>query len=202
MDNKQTIEIKIKLLGGTKENPRCESALDHPADPSHLTRFETIYEGKIPDIFKFFYEKYGPFAFNNDVVIKCLAKNPIAGDDNLVSVYYFCSFEQGRECAIDSILSVYPELLRQKLLPICEGEPGDLICMALNSGMNDNIFYWCHEESENENLYLVAENFMDFVIRIEIQEDVPDERAAKALLTASPKLLEMLKKSGYGPKQK
>jgi hypothetical protein len=124
VNNKQAIESKINALGDTKKNPRCKSAVKHPADPSSLTRFETIYQEKIPDIFRFFYEKYGPLSFNKDVVIKCLAKNPIADDDNLVSVDYFCSFEQGSECSIDSILSVYPELLRQNLLPICEVEPG------------------------------------------------------------------------------
>jgi hypothetical protein len=115
------------------------------------------------------------------------------------SVDYFHSFEQGAECSIDSILSIYPELLQQNLLPICEGEPGDLICMELNS---ERLYYWCHEEGEYENLYLAAENFMDFIVRLKIQDDVYDERAGKGVLTASPKLLEMLRKSGYGPKEK
>lgn len=199
MKNKQVIESKITALGGTSENPMCKSDVNHPVDPSSLTRLETIYQEIIPDVFKFFYEKYGPFSFNKNVGIKCLAKNPIGGDDNVVSANYFYSFEQGSECSIDSFLSTYPELLRQKLLPICEGEPGDLICIELNSG---RLYYWCHEEGENENLYLVAENFMDFIVRLEVQEDVYDERIEKVKMTLTPEFLEMLKKSGYGPKQK
>ena len=189
MDYKQTIENKITALGGTTKNPMCKSDVNHSGDSSSLTRFETIYQEKISDIFRFFYEKYGPFAFNKDVGIKCLDKNPIGGEDNQVSVDYFHSFEQGAECSIDSILSIYPELLRQKLLPICEGEPGDLFCIELSS---ERLYYWCHEEGENENLYLVAENFMDFINRLEVQDDAYDERTAKGVLTASPKLLEML----------
>lgn len=118
MENKQVIESKITSLGSIKKNPRCKLDVNHLLDSSSLTRLESICQEIIPDVFKSFYEKYGAFSFNKDVGIKCLDKKPIWGDENVVSANYFHSFEQGAECSIDSILSIYPELLRQKLLPI------------------------------------------------------------------------------------
>jgi hypothetical protein len=67
METKQVIESKITALGGSSENPMCQPDVNHPVDSSSFTRLEAMYRERIPDVFKFFYKKYGPFSFNKNV---------------------------------------------------------------------------------------------------------------------------------------
>ena len=66
------------------------------------------------------------------------------------------------------------------------------------------IYYWYHEGAEGDNLFLIAEKFEDFIFKLEISEDVDDNNKSvdNMQVKASPQLLEMLKKSGLGPKNK
>ena len=129
MSNKQRIEEKIRALGGTKKNPsiRKDNAVVNNSDFHEL---EKKYGGKIPESYKVTYMMYGPFSFKDKVKVQCVDPNPVSGTEKWVSVDYFYSIDKGEKCSVAEVLLDHAELFDKKLLPICDGEPGDLICVC------------------------------------------------------------------------
>lgn len=121
----------------------------------------------------------------------------------MVRVNYFFSLHPNVNCSIDKVIRSHPDLLKNQLLPICNGESGDLICIDLTKDRYENVFYWFHEAFEGKELTLIANTVKDFWMKLQIREEnLIDEEAMKNIeVKASPKLLEMLRKSGYGPKE-
>lgn len=77
-----------------------------------------------------------------------------------------------------------------------------MICISLVAKDYGSVYYWCHEKEEGENCLLIAADFERFIMKLEIdpEEDIDEEAIDKIVIKASPALLEMLRKAGYGPK--
>lgn len=69
---------------------------------------------------------------------------------------------------VDNI-EVYEEVFERKLLPIAEAGGGDFICLGIKDKYKDKIYYWTHEGEGRleENIYLIANTFEDFISSFE-----------------------------------
>jgi hypothetical protein len=196
MITRQNLENKIKGLGGVKPNPLCPSVDKQIDDVNNFEELEKKFSCKLPEFYKQLYKSYGPFAFNEK--IKCLDIQ-----SNLtVYVDYFYSIDPKTKCSIHALLESHSDLVTQNLFPISDGELGDLICIALDVKNYGKIFYWYHERNDGDNLVLLAESLEQFIMKLEIEkEDSINEDIDKIKVKATPEFLEMLRKSGYGPKK-
>lgn len=89
------------------------------------------------------------------------------------------------------------------MMPICDSEPGDLICISLQNDSYGKIFYWDHEGFVGEDIFLVSNSFEEFVMNLEIEKDNLDKKEDKARVTkvsVSKKFIELLSKDGFYPK--
>lgn len=203
MNNYEEIETKIASLGGVQENPSCRASIVGEEYTKSLNEFELLFSSVLPEAYKHFYGKYGPCAFVNSVKIKCEETVPAANDMNEVSVDYFYAIRKEGECSIGRLLNQYADQMPKGLLPICDGEIGDLICIDLRKGNSfGRVVYWYHEGDLTNDIFTVAKSFTEFLLKLELRNEVDqsNELVEKMKVEISPDLLNLLKGSGYGPK--
>jgi hypothetical protein len=204
MNTLSEIQKKITTLGGVGKNPSCKDDMILEVQDSFLLKLEKKLGNKLPDSYISTLKFFGPFSFQKQIKIKCQDVNPVADGNNKVTVDYFYGLSDKGECSISKLLKTYSNQLPDYLLPICDGESGDLICMDFRQDTYENIYYWFHEAEEGNDLFLISKSFVEFISKLEISEEIEEdkeENAPKAEIKISDKLLEMLKKSGYGPKE-
>ncbi|HEY4326952.1 MAG TPA: SMI1/KNR4 family protein [Mucilaginibacter sp.] len=123
--------------------------------------------------------------------------------DNKVSVGDFYCIIGNNDLSVDKVLLTYEEQLRVGLLPVCEGELGDIICMSLRRADYECVYYFHHENPPDNDLFLIATSFEDFIMKLEVYKypSGTDDLVKKMKMELSPQFLALLKKSGYGPKE-
>ena len=199
--DKIAMENKISQLGGIRNNPLCGNIKEE--NGNDFLELEEFVAKNLPEMYKDFYKMFGPFSFNNVVNVLCIDSIPVSSNKK-VNIDYFFSVRRNSKCSILKLLHDYAEQLPAHLLPICQGEPGDLVCINLNQTNYGEIFYWHHESPEGNDLFLIAKNFDDFLSKLEVFEDKEtnkDDLDRVKINKISPDFLELLRKSGYGPKE-
>lgn len=195
MDSK-TIN-KIRELGGTSKNGKANKGNIELVK----SMFENIYQVSPPEEYLSFINELGAFGFVNDVKVKLLEPNPVADAENSVPVDCFYSIDRDAEGSVFSILEQYSDQIPKGFLPICDGVQGDFICICLKPDSFGDIYYWFHEAPVGSDIYFVAADFDSFILNLfngKDQENENNKEDAKVVVT--PALLELLKKSGHGPK--
>jgi hypothetical protein len=119
---------------------------------------------KLPDPYKEFYLFFGPIEFNSQVKVECLDVVQFAGNSNKVDVNYFMDLCEDPDCGIISEMKSRPDEDWTKVIPICESIAGDLICLGIAQNNFNKVYYWYHEGLEN-NLFLIANSFEDFIFK-------------------------------------
>ncbi|MEJ0101541.1 MAG: SMI1/KNR4 family protein [Bacteroidota bacterium] len=112
------------------------------------------------------YNLTGAFCFNDAVEAECIDRNPVGDRNNRIYVNFFYSFFETSKCSLFTLLSEYKDQLPEGYLPICDGEPGDLICISLKAEDHGKIYYWHHESPPNNDLFLITDSFEDFFFKI------------------------------------
>lgn len=201
MINYEILENRISLLGGVQRNPSCDDVNMKNSEVG-FAEFETFFNCEIPESYKHICKKYGAFSFKKSIKVKCEDLNPVADEKNKVTVDYFYEAANNGKCSIGHLLEQYAEYLPKNLFPICDGEPGDLICINLNSESYGIINYWCHETNNASEVFLIAQTFDDFILKLEVSDEgnQDDEMIKDVKVEVSPDFLEMLKRTGFGPK--
>lgn len=198
MAYKEKFIQSIGDLGNVKDHPLCNQDTKKKID---YNKIESKINFHIPSSYKEFYDLFGSFSFINSVYIKPNIKIPISNKNNFVSVDYFYSLDLESECSIIKLIHNYSDQLPSGLFPICDGESGDLVCINLNNENYGAVYYWWHEGYIGNELFKIADTFQDFIFNLRVIEDnVTNSQENNMKVEASPELLKMLKKSGYGPK--
>ena len=195
--NESIFSEKISALGGVQTigGPRV---WDKVGFDVKLVELENMIGGRFPVAFVEFAKEFG-FARSNEFwEVRGIDKIPGAGDDNSVFVDVFFGVDpvkSNQQFSMEYMLDMYEEQLPKKYVPICGGGPGDLICLSLNKPNSGKIYYWCHEEPEDQNLFLIANSFTEFIENLEIfvfDSTRPQPKVVGIRVTA--KGLEMLEK--------
>lgn len=193
---KLNIQQKLESLGGIDPNPLCPSV---EKDISSLEEFLGQLGYVLPDNYKSFVEKYCPFSFKEQVrfVLDAL----VSGLGDMVTVDYFYGglLDTESDCSVVKIYRQYSNQIPQGYLPICDGESGDLILLCLSEEYYGHVFYWFHEGGEGQDLFLLKEDFDQFIMSLilvpEVAEEYDNIRDSK--LEVSNELRRMLEDDGY-----
>lgn len=197
MSRDKTFIQKMKELGGTKDNPSCQPSR---IDQGWFTNIEMKIKANLPKSFKEFHAMFGAFSFKEMVKVQCI-NPPIIAEDDLVTADYFYSVVDESECSILKILQRYSEQIPVGFFPICDGEPGDIICIKLLDEGYGEVHYWWHESLDELTTYKIASSFDDFIQRLMVVNEPQGMSSNNPGKTnVSPELLEKLRRSGYGPK--
>ncbi|QEM11516.1 SMI1/KNR4 family protein [Mucilaginibacter rubeus] len=160
---------KLKLIGGVEKNLFC--ADDEQQIQNAFLNIEAIFNSHLPQSYKDFYINIGAFSFLELVCAKCIDVNPVMLKGNKISVGDFYCITGNDGSSITEVLSTFEEQLPVGLLPICDGELGDIICMSLREADYEYVYYFHHESPLGNDLFLIATNFVAFVMKLEIYEE-------------------------------
>jgi hypothetical protein len=188
---------KLKSVGGIEKNLDCTDDKKHKE--GGFLNIEKMFNSRLPQSYKDFYAKVGAFSFLELVCVQCIDKKAFILRGNKVSVGNFYCITGNDELSINKILLTFQEQLPIGVLPICEGELGDHICMSLRKDDFESIYYFNHESPPDSDLFLIAKSFEDFITGLEIYKgDSSDEELVKKMKAEySTELIALLKKSGY-----
>ncbi|MEZ2335180.1 SMI1/KNR4 family protein [Mucilaginibacter sp. RCC_168] len=192
---------KLESVGGIERNLFCSYGRQQREDS--FLNIETIFNSPLPQSYKDFYIKVGAFSFLELVCAKCIDANRVMVKGNKVNVGdFYCIIGNGKS-STDKALSTFQEQLPAGLLPICDGELGDIICISLRKADYEYIYYLHHESPPGNDLFLVAKSFEDLIMSLEIYKEASgdDDLVKKMKMELSPQMIDLLKKSGYGPKE-
>lgn len=157
------IETKIETLGGFQSIEN-----DEPKDNEfQVAQYLSDNKLNLPNIYIDFSEKYGGCMFNNDVVFSSISKIPSAYEDGSCPISIFYGWNQGEE-SLQENREAFIEQISEKYFVIAEANPGDQL---LVNNEDNKIYYWAHEESENDCIFLVANSFEDFIESLEINKN-------------------------------
>ena len=198
---KKNLIKKLESTGGIEKNTFCTD--DKKQIEKAFLSLEARFNSPLPQSYKDFYIDAGAFSFLELVCVKCIDVNRFMLPGNKVSVGVFYCIVGNDDSSVDKVLSTYEEQLHVGLLPICEGELGDIICISLREADYGHIFYFHHESPPDNDLFLIATNFEDFIMNLEVYKNPSgtDDLVKKMTVETSPQMWALLKKSGYGPKE-
>jgi hypothetical protein len=73
---------------------------------------------------------------------------------------------------IEQYLSDAPEFFPENLIPFAEDGCGNLTCFDYRNTRKDPpIVFWCHEDSEGEDVHFIANSFEEFINMLHEPED-------------------------------
>lgn len=118
--------------------------------------------------YKEFLNEYGGGFLEDDFLYKPIERSPMTSEDGYALVDYFYGEE------IEKKIEMYYERFGNRIIPIASAPGGNLICIGIGEEFRGKIFYWYHENEEEDDvndlrstLFLVAESFHDFVMSFE-----------------------------------
>jgi len=171
--------------------------------PRFITELEKQLGVLFSEEFKEFHSRFGAIAFNQEVKAYSEELINIISLNGYVDASFYYSVNPKSKFFIGDILSSYSDQLPNNLIPFCDGEQGDLICLSTSEESMMQVFYWHHEATEEESLFHIADSFIEFLEGLVVfKEDVNVKKGKPIDHSASPEFLALLKKSGYGPKNK
>lgn len=154
-----------------------------------LVGIEEKYNIVFPRSYREFLKNYNGVFFEREICF-----TPIEDPPNLTMErkHYldvlFGLISENDENSLDQQINDYSNRMPNNLIPIGECPGGDLICIGLKGIISGMIYFWDHEnepqakimteeeftqnmDSYWENLYLVSETFVDFIQKLEIEDD-------------------------------
>ncbi len=195
---------KFSALGGVSYVGNARAVPDERFK-DEVKRLETMIGGMFPPAYVEFVEQYGFVSSNELWVVSGTDKIPGTDEDN--SVFVGCFFgvvseKRNHRFSVEHMLDIYEDQLPKGYVPICDGGWGDLFCQSVNKPNYGKIYYWCHEEPEDHNLFLVADTFNEFIEKLEVDIFDPIQPQPKVVaIKVTAKGLEMLenfRKGGSG----
>jgi hypothetical protein len=184
-----------------KKIKSLEYNLKQPYSPDYeknIKHIEEEFDIMLPKEYKEFIREIGFIYIMSPVMIKSINPIPeVTTEKNLVSIGRFLDWSKGK-FSIHEALESCSEQFPKGFIPFAEGESGDYIGFK-NSGNNViNIYYWFHEGPIGSTLTLIANNFEALLSSLVIQNPEPtrEKRENKSNLGPSPKMIELLKKTG------
>ncbi len=198
---KNNLIKKLESVGGIEKNLFCTDDRQH-IEKAFLS-LEATFNSPLPQSYKDLYIEVSAFSFLELVCVKCIDVNRFMSKGNKVSVGdFYCTIGNDKS-SVAKVLSTFQEQIPIGLLPICDGELGDIICMSLRETDYEHIYYFHHESASDNDLFLIATGFEDFIMRLEVFKESrgDDDLVKKMTMELSPEMLALLKKSGYGPKE-
>jgi len=169
-DFMEKIENKISELGGLELTKSFTVKKDNNFSVIEYLAVEKL---NLPDEIINFSKKYGFNQFNNDIVFKSLNPIPSAYENGTCPIGIFYGWGKGDESLME-IRKTYLEQIQPEYFVFAEGNPGDQLLINIK---NNKVYYWAHEQSVNNCLFLVADSFEKFIDSLTVieNENVDDD---------------------------
>jgi len=133
-----------------------------------------------------FLTEYADCYFKDDYMFTSIDRIPLGHEDGYVNPGYFYG---------KNILSKYEDyklILGAGFIPICDLDGGDLLCTKINRSETGEIYYWSHDDTNDEDdsqFFFVAESFEEFIKSFKYNKRDLDIDLSKVKITLDPSLM-------------
>ncbi len=179
------------------------TANEKKLDEKKLQKIEKKYRLSIPEPYRQFLLMYEEGAPDQDIHYPAIESIPRADKNNMLSFGSFLVAVDGPD-SLEKHVKNYYERIPSSLLPIATDLTGNLICMGLSGAADGRIYYWDHEnelaakimlqmdlngitsiDDYWENLYVVADSFMDFIRNLRLEEETEIKKVSAVIVRES-----------------
>lgn len=179
------------------------AANDEKLDDKKIKKIEKKYKLTIPEPYRQFLLLYEEGVPDQDIQYSAIASIPWAGKENILSFGAFLVAVDGSN-SLEDYLRDYYERIPGSLLPIATDNTGNLICIGVSGAAEGKIYYWDHEnelaakimlqmdlkgvssiDEYWENIYLVAESFIDFIRSLQIENTTKIQNVSSIIVRKS-----------------
>ncbi|WP_077596828.1 SMI1/KNR4 family protein [Oceanobacillus kimchii] len=134
-----------------------------------INKIEEKYNKEIPKDYKEFLLEYGVSFIKDNVMYQPIKKNPVTPEDGFDSIGYFFGLT-GDSYDIKEAIKAYQDIIENSFLPIADADGGDLICLGIKEDIRGKVYYWYHEDEIENNFYLIANSFKEFIFSFKTHE--------------------------------
>ena len=129
-----------------------------------IEKIEQKFSIVLPEEYKDFLFKYAGCYIKDDYFYKPIEINPMSSPNGYSSTGYFYGND-----IVSAINTYFESELESRLVPICEADGGDLICIDISEKYYGSIYYWPHDTNGvlDDSLFLVQKSFEDFILSFE-----------------------------------
>lgn len=123
--------------------------------------------------------------FDAIVIFKGIKSSPWTDEKGLDTIDYFYGLDNiNKGYTIFEMIETYKNDLEMKLIPMGFSSGGNQICICNQGNIKGTIWFWDHEKLPSFNneqiasgLTLVANNFKDFIDKLEIENNTSPSKA-------------------------
>ncbi len=178
----------LESLGGVKPNISIEKTIPTRNSLELVKKLMERFTNEVPQSYLSFLKEIGAVSFNFEIKIRGIERIPVENEG--VSVDNFYDLANDAACLLN-VLEEFQGNLPDNLLPICDGEPGDLVVINMEKYDYGKVYYWYHDTND---IFLLANNFNDFLRKLYIEGEKSTEEIK--IKNISSRFLERLKKTG------
>jgi cell wall assembly regulator SMI1 len=151
-------------------NLEAEKIIDKQATIKEIKEFEQKIEANLPDDYIQFLLKYNGVRFKQDSYDGML--KPYSNIDG-GAVRWFYTLADSYNYNLLKTCYMYFNRIPKQLIPIAEDGGGNQICLAVRGENYGKVYFWDHdwesdegEEPTYSNVYLIANNFSEFLNKL------------------------------------
>ena len=146
-------------------------------DSEDLNEISNSFNTPIPEDYAWFISKYGNSFISKDYGFRPRENNPWLSKGGLNEITCFYSGKRGGDSGVINIRKRYLDQIDSWFLPIAESPGGNQILLSLRPEDYGSVFFWDHEGGLDNNTYLIAESFREFLLTFEeIMASIDNER--------------------------
>lgn len=170
----------VKKLGDFVVGREDDSSIDHAAS---IEAIEEKIGKRLPADYAEFLVKYGGCYLESrkttddveyDVCYRPIEKDPWMGEEDETQLLE-CFYGLSRDNSVLSMIDTYSDRFPPEIIPIAASPGGNEICLDLDNGC---VLFWDHElRNPDEDFYLIANSFEEFILRLE-EERIEDDESA------------------------
>lgn len=164
------------------------NASKKPSGERILKRIEREYEVVLPPLYRFFLLNYKQSLSDQEIAYPCQEPPPWSGNGRTLTLDGFLLAAAGNE-SLEETIDNYYDRLPAALVPLSVDMAGNLICIGVSDEATGKIYFWDHENELEarlmlqedlgditvddywDNLYLIADSFLDFIRSMFIVEE-------------------------------
>ena len=148
-------EMKIKDLGG----------VDNISNVSIDLQINAL----LPNYMKHILDNYAGSYFNKDVIVSNLDNIPISSSGS-IGLGQFLDYTNDKE-----LIESLDDRFLENYVPFIEGAAGDYFLIGFDNTNLGKVYYWYHESTDDDEIYLSFDSFEEFIENLSIDNNSEED---------------------------
>lgn len=139
-----------------------------PATEEQIYSFESFIKAKLPEEYIKFLKKYNGGRLEKEDTYPMIEEIDIGYQEEGIEYFFGLNVAKGND--LKEQVLIFKGRIPHNFIPIGDAPCGNLVCLAVLGENYGKVYYWDHneeaedgEEPSNDNVYLIANSFEEFI---------------------------------------